>query len=80
MDTTASCENVTGPPSTKSTEAIDTPARLPWATKDNFTGKKAPASSPPTENSKEPDRSSALTKAIDQSNECEDGLSDHSPV
>jgi hypothetical protein len=32
------------------------------------------------ENSNDPDRSSALTRAIDQSNECEEGLSDHSPV
>lgn len=64
----------------RATELTATFVRLPSATNMTLTGKNAPESSPPTLNSNEPDRSSAVMRAMDQSSECVVGLTDHSPA
>ena len=76
----ASSENTTSPPSIRVTDATLTPAMLPWPTNDTLTGKKTPASSPPTENSSDPDLSSALISGMVQSSEWLEEFNAHSPV
>lgn len=80
--TTASTENAgSSPPPILLTVETPTPAKLPCPLKVTSTGKKAPASSPPTVNIREPERvsSNAVTKGIDQAREWDDGSRAHSP-
>lgn len=78
-----STENSEDPdPSNLSTEATATPARLPWPMKLTSTGKKTPASTPPTLNISEPVllSSEAVMTGMDHARECAEESRDHSPV
>jgi hypothetical protein len=61
------------------TVATRRPAILPWPTNETLTGKKAPGSSPPTVNSRDPEISDFEISGMDQSREWLDGLMDQSP-
>lgn len=69
-------------PSTFSTEATVIPAKLPWPMKLTSTGKKTPASAPPTLNIREPVllSSEALMTGIDHAREWDELSRDQSPV
>jgi hypothetical protein len=80
VTTESALKTTTSSPFTLPTFFTLIPARLPCPIKLTLTGKKAPASSPPTVNSSEPERSEGVMRGMDQLRACVVEERDHEPA